>query len=85
MNEQLKRISEKIRTTKPTDNKKWIELTFNYGKYVGEEFDTLAIEWVASYKVGFNRDYIDFQYNYFGETPKEALDRLEENLFKDIY
>ena len=80
MNQDLIEIAEKIRTDEPFEHKEWIELSFNYGKWVGGEYDEFAIEWVVSHIIGEDRDHISIQSNYFGDTPEEALLKLKKTL-----
>jgi hypothetical protein len=73
-------ITELIRITEPFEEKEWFELSFNYGKWNGEEREEFGIEWVASHIFGESRDEISRQYNYFGRTPSEAVEKLLKEL-----
>jgi len=77
MNDFEKKLIELVEKIKeePLENQHWIDIYQNWD----ENYEN-GIEWGASYQTGEDKDNIFEQHNFFGRTPMEALNKLEEFL-----
>lgn len=79
MEDLLIKLAEKVYEENPLENKKWIEIGFNYN-----EFYPNGIEWRASLIYGQSLDCILSQHNFFADNPMEALKKLDEHLKQSL-
>lgn len=68
MKEKLIKLQEWCEKNSTYEKRWFLEIWFNRAY---EE----RIEWACGLSKGYSRDYIDIGNNFFGDTPKEAIDK----------